>query len=86
MENCAMCGREIDGVYETIGGSLFPWIAGRVYHWECVPRLRVKRKNIEEMLDEIVMTLPPMNGAGWVRKPDIESFEVFELRVPKRVS
>lgn len=38
---------------------------------------------VENILDQIVEIIPPVIGAGWIRKPDVEDFKIYELRVPK---
>lgn len=40
-------------------------------------------KTIEQNLDEIVASIPPVVDAGWVRKQDVGDFAIYELRVPK---
>jgi hypothetical protein len=38
---------------------------------------------VEELLNHVTDLLPPVVGAGWYRKPDVDNFKIYEIRVPK---
>jgi hypothetical protein len=43
----------------------------------------MKKSTIEEILDQIVGSIPPVVNAGWVRKQDVGNLKIYELRIPK---
>ncbi len=38
---------------------------------------------IEEILDSIFESLPPVVNAGWVRKQNVDGLKIYELRIPE---